>query len=99
MLCDGWLMNADNELKSQFYQVTNLKESLLHDLSEKQAKELKLRMECELSTLMMMPSQRNKYIRPKKTMLTIVSFLDHIASIVLPSTSIHRMNETHIYKV
>ncbi|KAA1116559.1 hypothetical protein PGT21_018753 [Puccinia graminis f. sp. tritici] len=37
-----------NDLKSQFYQVTNLKESLFHDLSEKQAKEFKLRMECDL---------------------------------------------------
>ncbi|KAI7934836.1 hypothetical protein MJO29_016099, partial [Puccinia striiformis f. sp. tritici] len=37
-----------NELKSQFYQVTNLKESLFHDLSEKQAKESKLRTECDL---------------------------------------------------
>ncbi|EFP88673.1 uncharacterized protein PGTG_14639 [Puccinia graminis f. sp. tritici CRL 75-36-700-3] len=31
-----------NDLKSQFYQVTNLKESLFHDLSEKQAKEFNL---------------------------------------------------------
>ncbi|KNZ58929.1 hypothetical protein VP01_1830g1 [Puccinia sorghi] len=48
LTCSLFCLGTDNELKSQFYQVTNLKESLFHDLSEKQAKEFKLRMECDL---------------------------------------------------